>query len=215
MQVIKKSVVIVWSWWAWLRCAIELWEKGQQDILIIWDRKFDDAHTTQARGGINAALWTMDSEDTTLIHAVDTYREAVDVGIDDLVWRWAQFHHEDDGKLTQRFFWAHSYRRTCFSWDQTGIEMIRTMSWRAKELGIPFLEMLYVHDLVVDNGVVQWVRWIKDNEDYLIQAPVVVFATGWYPNVYWRSSSRNKEINFIQQDCYSQKKNHENLLLRQ
>ncbi|MBP7847896.1 FAD-binding protein [Patescibacteria group bacterium] len=35
--------------------------------------------------------------------------------IDDLE-RWgAEFHHEVDGRLTQRFFGAHSYRRTCFS----------------------------------------------------------------------------------------------------
>ncbi len=208
MEIIKKSIVIVWSWWAWLRCAIELREQGQEDILIIGDRKFNDAHTTQARWWINAALWTMDPQDSTIIHAVDTYREAVDVGnpdlielladnapsaIDDLVRWWAKFHQEWNGKLTQRFFGAHSYRRTCFSWDQTWLEMIRTMSWRAKELWIPFLEMFYVHDLIVHEWTVQWVRWIKDNEEYIVQAPVVVFATWWYPNVYRRSSSRNKE----------------------
>jgi len=64
--------------------------------------------------------------------------------------RWgADFHKEDDGStLTQRFFGAHSYRRTCFSGDETGKEMIRVMSQRARALEIPFLEDTYVHTLL-------------------------------------------------------------------
>lgn len=204
------SVIIVWSWWAGLRCAIELRESGQEDILIIWDRAFDDPHTTQARGGINAALHTMDPDDTTLIHAVDTYREGQFVAhpdlvetladnapdaIDDLLRRWAQFHREDDGRLTQRFFWAHSWRRTVFSGDETGKEMIRVMSARAKELGIPYLENTYVYDLLKQNDRVEWVAtiWIESNEKHIFCADAVVLATWWYSNVYRRSSSRNKE----------------------
>lgn len=61
----------------------------------------------------------MDEQDTTLIHAVDTFREGEFVAhphlvetladdapgaIDDLL-RWgANFHREEDGRLTQRFF---------------------------------------------------------------------------------------------------------------
>jgi len=208
MKHIKKLVIIVWSGWAWLRCAIELWEQWMEDILIVWDRKFTDAHTTWARGGINAALGTMDPDDTTLTHAVDTYREAVEVGnphliemladeapqaIADLVKWGARFHKEDDWTLTQRFFGAHSYRRTCFSWDETGLEMIKTLTRRSYDLEIPYLEFLYVYDLIVTDGKVQGIRGIKDDEEYCIEAPIVVFATGWYPNVYRRSSSRNKE----------------------
>lgn len=208
MQKVETGVLIVWSWGAGLRCALELRKQGRRDILIVGDRKFTDAHTTQARWGINAALKTMDPEDTTLIHAIDTYREAVDVGnphliemladeapdaIEDLVKRWAQFHHEADGRLTQRFFGAHSYRRTCFSWDQTGLEMIKTLSTQANLQWIPFLEFFTMHELIVDEWVVKWVKWIKNNEDYVITAPTVVLATWWFPNVYRRSSSRNKE----------------------
>ncbi len=208
MQTIKTSVVIVGSWWAWLRCAIHLWENGFKDILIVWDRMFNDPHTTQARGWINAALHTMDAQDNPLIHAVDTFREWACLAHPDLVEtlttnapsaiddleRWgAEFHHEVDGRLTQRFFGAHSYRRTCFSWDQTGKEMIRVMSSRSRELEIPFLENLYVYKLLQENNSVKWVLWVKDDEIYHIQAPLVVFATGWFSNTYFRSSSRSKE----------------------
>ncbi len=210
MKQIQKKIVIVGSWWAWLRCAIQLREKWEKDILIIWDRAFVDAHTTQARWGINAALHTMDEEDTPMVHAVDTYREWQELAhpdlvellannapdaIADLIKRGAKFHHEDDGRLTQRFFGAHSYRRTVFSWDQTGKEMIRVMSKRAKKLEIPYLEHTYVYEILKSS---QWVQWIKaidkeTDEEIEILADHVVFATWGYSNVYQRSSSRNKE----------------------
>ncbi len=203
-------LVIVWTWWAWLRCALHLKESWFSDFLLIGDRAFDDPHTTQARWGINAALHTMDVEDTPLLHAIDTFREGQFLAnpdmveyladhapgaIDDLVRWWAQFHKEEDGRLTQRFFWAHSYRRTVFSWDETGKEMIRVMSARAKDLWIEYMEYCYVYDLVVVDNTVAGVRLINLKTDELIDisAARVVFATGWFSNVYWRSSSRNKE----------------------
>lgn len=208
MQKHKHEVIIVGSWWAGLRCAIQLREQWQRNILIVWDRKFTDAHTIRARWWINAALGTLDSKDTPLSHAVDTYREAQFVAnphlvetlahnapsaINDLVAWWWNFHREDDGRLTQRFFGAHSYRRTCFSGDKTGQEMIRVLTHKANQLGIPYLEYTYVYKLVVENERVQWVLCVKDNDIIALETPTVVFATWWFPNVYARSSSRNRE----------------------
>jgi len=211
MKKIQTSVVIVGSGWAGQRCAIELWEQGCRDILIVGDRKFSDPHTTQARWWINAALATLDEEDTPLIHAVDTFREWQFVAhpdlvelladhapsaIADLISWWANFHKEEDWEtLTQRFFGAHSYRRTVFSGDETGLEMIKALSRKSLALGIPYLEDTYVYELLTKNGVAHWVlaKDKKTSETICIQAPSVVFATWWYANVYWRSSSRGKE----------------------
>jgi succinate dehydrogenase / fumarate reductase flavoprotein subunit len=44
-------------------------------VLIISKSKRRDAHTVLARGGINAALGTMDPEDSWMMHAADTLRE--------------------------------------------------------------------------------------------------------------------------------------------
>ena len=204
------SVIIVWSWWAGLRCAIELREQGHEDILIVGDRAFIDPHTTQARGWINAALKTMDPEDSEIIHAVDTFREGQFIAhpqlvetladnapdaIEDLLRRGAEFHREDDGRLTQRFFWAHSYRRTVFAGDETGKEMVRVMTNRAKELGIPYLEGVYVYDLIKEEDRVVWICTIgiESDEKHQFFGDAVVLATWWYSNVYWRSSSRSRE----------------------
>ncbi len=50
MKQIETGVIIVGSGAAGLRTAIHLFESGKKDVLIIGDRKFDDAHTTEARG---------------------------------------------------------------------------------------------------------------------------------------------------------------------
>ena len=74
------------------------------------------------------ALGTMDPEDNWMVHAADTLKEGefladyerVEVlcknapdAVNELVKWGARFHREEDGRLTQRFFGAHTYRRTC------------------------------------------------------------------------------------------------------
>src|ERR671919_2747057 len=124
-----------------LRAAIELAERGVE-VLCVGKRRRDDPHTVLASGGINAALGTMDPEDSWQQHAADTLREgywlsnpaSVEIlareaprAIDDLV-RWgARFAREEDGRLTQRFFGAHRHRRTCFAGDYTGREIQRVL----------------------------------------------------------------------------------------
>jgi succinate dehydrogenase / fumarate reductase, flavoprotein subunit len=122
------DVLIIGGGSAGLRAAIEAHNDGA-DVLIISKSKRGDPHTTLARGGINASLGTMDPEDNWMVHAADTLREgefladyervevlcknAPDV-INELVDWGARFHKEKDGRLTQRFFGAHTYRRTVF-----------------------------------------------------------------------------------------------------
>src|SRR5215211_3921900 len=68
------SVLVIGTGAAGLRAAIELAERGVQ-VLCVGKRRRDDAHTVLAAGGINAALGTMDPEDTWQQHAADTLRE--------------------------------------------------------------------------------------------------------------------------------------------
>lgn len=43
--------------------------------------------------------------------------------------RWGMaFARERDGRISQRFFGAHTYRRTAFAGDYTGLELQRTWS---------------------------------------------------------------------------------------
>jgi len=134
------DILIIGGGSAGLRAAIEAHDAGAH-VLIISKSKKGDPHTVLARGGINAALGTMDPEDNWMIHATDTLREGelladyerVEVlcknapsAVNELVNWGARFHREKDGKLTQRFFGAHTYRRTVFYEDWTGEEIVHT-----------------------------------------------------------------------------------------
>src|ERR1044072_779848 len=112
-----------------------------------------------AAGGINAALGTMDAEDSWQQHAADTLKESyllanphtVEIvtkaparGIDDLERYGMPFAREDDGRISQRFFGAHTFRRTAFAGDYTGLEIQRTLVRRAAQLDISILDTVYI-----------------------------------------------------------------------
>src|SRR5699024_11751934 len=96
----------------------ELAELGV-DVLAVGKRPRHDAHTSLAAGGINAALATMDEEDSWQQHAADTIKESyhladphtveivakgAEQGIADLERYGMGFAREEDGRISQRFF---------------------------------------------------------------------------------------------------------------
>src|SRR6266566_7091098 len=73
-QRISTSVLVIGTGGSGLRAAIELAERGM-DVVAVGKRPKADAHTSLAAGGINAALATVDPEDTWQQHAADTLKE--------------------------------------------------------------------------------------------------------------------------------------------
>ena len=156
------DVLIIGGGSAGLRAAIEAHDAGA-NVIIISKSKKGDPHTTLARGGINASLGTMDPEDNWMIHAADTLREGefladyerVEVlcknapgAVNELVNWGARFHREKDGRLTQRFFGAHTYRRTVFYEDWTGEEIIRVLMEQVSQRKIEIIDDVYVLKLL-------------------------------------------------------------------
>src|SRR5690349_9574439 len=72
---LSTTVLVIGTGGAGLRAAVELAESGT-DVLAVGKRPKEDAHTALAAGGINAALATMDPEDTWQQHAADTLKES-------------------------------------------------------------------------------------------------------------------------------------------
>ena len=217
------DVLIIGGGSAGLRAAIEAHDAGAH-VLIISKSKKGDPHTTLARGGINAALGTMDPDDTWIIHAADTLREGefladyerVEVlcksapdAINELVNWGARFHREKDGRLTQRFFGAHTYRRTVFYEDWTGEEIIRVLMEQVSQRKIEIIDDVYVLKLLksVDDvkgegsataaakGIGGEVRGalgidLKKKEIVVFECKSLILAAGGYTRVYSVSSSR-------------------------
>ncbi len=203
------AVLVIGTGAAGLRAAIELAECGVQ-VLCVGKRRRDDAHTVLASGGINAALATMDPEDSWEQHAADTLREsywladprAVELlcreapdAIEDLVRYGAHFAREDDGRLTQRYFGAHRWRRTCFAGDYTGREIQRALVRRAAEMGVAIRDDVYVTRLLVHEGRVFGAYGfdVEDGSRWVILADAVILAAGGHTRIWRRSSSRRDE----------------------
>ena len=208
-RLLSTSVLVIGTGGAGLRASIELAERGVQ-VLAVGKRRKHDAHTTLAAGGINAALGTMDPEDSWQQHAADTLRESyfladpaiVEVvtknarqGIEDLE-RWGMpFAREVDGRISQRFFGAHTYRRTSYAGDYTGLEIQRTLLRRARELEVPIVDTVYITRLLETDGRIFGAYGfdIVDGTPVIIHADAVILAAGGHTRIWRNTSSRRDE----------------------
>ena len=206
---ISTTVLVIGTGGSGLRAAIEVAERGV-DVLAVGKRPRHDAHTSLAAGGINAALGTMDAEDSWQQHAADTIKESyllanphtveivtqgAERGIRDLE-RWGMdFAREDDGRISQRFFGAHTFRRTAFAGDYTGLEIQRTLVRKAEQLDVPILDHVYITRLLVRDNVVFGAYGFDqaDGTRYLIHADAVILAAGVHNRIWRRTSSRRDE----------------------
>jgi succinate dehydrogenase / fumarate reductase flavoprotein subunit len=214
------DVLIIGSGSAGLRAAIEAHDAGAH-VLIISKSPKGDPHTVLARGGINAALGTMDPEDNWMVHAADTLREGVFLAdyerveilcknapgaVNELVNWGARFHREKDGRITQRFFGAHTYRRTVFYGDWTGNEIIRVLMDQIQQRRIEIIDNVYITKLLKSNEVNEEVPTgegeevkgalgidIDKKEILIFECKSLILATGGYTRVYSVSSSRISE----------------------
>ncbi len=206
---LSTTVLVIGTGGSGLRAAIELAELGT-DVLAIGKRPRHDAHTSLAAGGINAALATMDEEDSWQQHAADTLKESyllanphtVEIvtrgaaeGIHDLERYGMPFAREADGRISQRFFGAHTFRRTAFAGDYTGLEIQRTLVNRAAALNIPILDEVYITRLLVQDGRVCGAYGFEINTGtrILIHADAVILAAGGHNRIWRRTSSRRDE----------------------
>ena len=105
------------------------------------------------------------------------------------------FAREEDGRISQRFFGAHRYRRTAFAGDYTGLEIQRTLIRRADQLRVPVLDGVYITRLLVHDGAVfgAYGFGLADGKRYLIHADAVILAAGGHTRIWRRTSSRRDE----------------------
>ena len=190
---------------AGLRAAIELAEAGLS-VGVVSKSLLGKAHTVMAEGGVAAALGSLDPEDGWLPHFRDTmrsghfindYRAALLLAQEapERVWElesWgALFDRTAQGCIQQRPFGAHTYRRLCHVGDRTGLELIRTLQYRALTAGIQVLpEVSAVHLLQGSRGVAGVVAYQRANGEFLLlHAGAVVLATGGWGRLWGVTSN--------------------------
>ncbi len=203
------NVLVIGSGGAGLRAAIEAKTAGVE-VMVIGKRAKEDVHTVLAAGGINAAMGNVDPEDSWQQHFADTMIEGYGLSEPRMVELMAQeapelvreidawganFARLEDGKIDQRFFGAHSYRRTCYSGDYTGRSILMALLKQAKSMKIPIHDSQYVTELLVHNNICFGAMTfdIKNGERTVFLADSVILAAGGHTRIWRKSSSRRNE----------------------
>jgi succinate dehydrogenase / fumarate reductase flavoprotein subunit len=208
-RTIVVNVLVIGSGAAGLRAAIAAHQAGVE-VLVVGKRIRKDAHTVLAAGGMNAAMGNVDPQDSWQQHFADTYQESYHLAnprmveiltqeapaaVRELADWGCNFALTADFKLDQRFFGAHTYRRTCYAGDYTGREIMYTLDNQANKLGIPIYEHQYISRLLVENGVCFGAFGfdINTGQRTAYLADAVILATGGHTRLWRRSSSRRDE----------------------
>ncbi|MGH8598889.1 MAG: FAD-binding protein, partial [Gammaproteobacteria bacterium] len=165
-QTHEYDVIVIGAGGAGLRAAIEASALGAKTALVC-KSLLGKAHTVMAEGGMAAALANVDKADNWQTHFRDTVLGGKYMGN----WRMQQLHAQEsperalelerwgavfdrtpEGKISQRAFGGHTYKRLAHVGDRTGLEMIRTLQDRGVHQGIDVFMECTVVDLVKDGA---------------------------------------------------------------
>lgn len=196
----EHDVVIIGAGGAGLRAAIAAAEEGAS-VGVICKSLLGKAHTVMAEGGMAAALGNVDPADNWMVHFGDTMRGGQLINN----WRMAEIHAKEapkqvyqlerwgalfdrtpEGKIMQRPFGAHTYRRLAHVGDRTGLELIRTLEDRSVHSGLSVYMECVVTRLLTDDGHIAGAfgYWREDGRFVLFRAKAIVLATGGWGRMY-------------------------------
>ncbi|MBS2000750.1 MAG: fumarate reductase/succinate dehydrogenase flavoprotein subunit [Cyanobacteria bacterium SZAS LIN-5] len=193
-EIHEHDVLVIGAGGAGLRAAIEASSMGVS-VGLVCKSLLGKAHTVMAEGGVAAALANVDPQDGWETHFQDTMKGGKMLNN----WRMAQLHAQEapervkelerwgavfdrtkNGKILQRAFGGHTYKRLCHVGDRTGLEMIRTLQDRGVHQGIKVYMECCVSRLLKDGdkiaGAFGYYR--EDGRFVLFKAKAIVLATG-------------------------------------
>jgi len=190
----EHDVLVVGAGGAGLRAAIEALGQGAS-VGVVSKSLLGKAHTVMAEGGIAAAMANVDSADGWKPHFRDTMRGGKMLNN----WRMAELHAQEapervkeleqwgalfdrteDGRILQRAFGGHTFRRLCHVGDRTGLEMIRTLQDRGVNMGFDVYMECTIVRLLTDGGrcAGALAYWRETGRFVVFKAKSVVMATG-------------------------------------
>lgn len=196
----EHDVLIIGAGGAGLRAAIAASSAGA-DVGVVCKSLLGKAHTVMAEGGMAASLGNVDPDDCWQVHFGDTMRGGKFINN----WRMAEifakeapervfelerwgalFDRTPEGKIMQRPFGAHTWRRLCHVGDRTGLELIRTLQDKGVHSGITVYMECTLTRLLKDAGRVSGAfgYWREDGRFVLFRAKAVVLASGGWGRMY-------------------------------
>ncbi|MBF2079170.1 MAG: succinate dehydrogenase/fumarate reductase flavoprotein subunit [Synechococcales cyanobacterium T60_A2020_003] len=204
---IEHDVLIVGGGLAGSRAAVEIARTNPRlKVAVVAKTHPIRSHSVAAQGGMAATLKNVDEEDNWEAHAFDTVKgsdyladqdaveiltkEAPDVVID-LEHMGVLFSRLPDGRIAQRAFGGHSYRRTCYAADKTGHAILHELVNNLRRYGVAIYDEWYVMRLILEDGQAKGVVMfrIRDGHLEVVRAKAVMFATGGYGRVFNTTSN--------------------------
>lgn len=199
------DVLIIGAGGAGLRAAIEASAQGAK-VALVCKSLLGKAHTVMAEGGAAAALANVDPQDGWETH----FRDTMNGGKMLNQWRMPQLHAQEspdrirelerwgavfdrtaDGKILQRAFGGHKWKRLCHVGDRTGLELIRTLQDKGVHDGLDVYMEFTVTRLFKDgdkiSGAFGYYR--EDGRYAMFKAKAVVLATGGIGRCYLVTSN--------------------------
>lgn len=196
----EHDVIVIGAGGAGLRAAIEVSSLGLS-VGLVCKSLLGKAHTVMAEGGVAAALANVDPQDGWETHFKDTMNGGKMLNN----WRMAQLHAQEapdrvrelerwgavfdrtnDGRILQRAFGGHKWKRLCHVGDRTGLEMIRTLQDQGVHQGINVYMECTISKLLKDGDKISGAfGYYRENGNYvLFKTKAVVLATGGVGKIY-------------------------------
>jgi fumarate reductase (CoM/CoB) subunit A len=191
--------------------AIAAHQAGAQSVIVDKGQLGKSGCSPNAHGGM--AIYHKDPDDSWRIHAEDTLmsggflndQELVRIlcsegrpFLDRLESFGCLFDRDEDGRPSVRPFGGHRYRRTVFSGDETGHEMMNGLKREVLRRGIPVLDEHMALEIIRDESrVVGIVVWDIATGSFLyIKTPAVVLATADAAGIWPAASERQRGDGF-------------------
>jgi succinate dehydrogenase / fumarate reductase, flavoprotein subunit len=194
------DVLVIGAGGAGLRAAIEASSAGVS-VGLVCKSLLGKAHTVMAEGGVAAALGHLDPQDGWETHFKDTMKGGSFLNH----WRMAQVHAQEapdrvhelehwgalfdrttDGRMLQRAFGGHTWKRLAHVGDRTGLEMIRTLQDRGVHQGLDvYMECTVTRLLKSGDRIAGALAyWRESGRFVLFRAKSIVIATGGIGKAY-------------------------------
>ncbi len=193
-ETIEADVLVIGAGGAGMRAAISVNDAGLKPV-IVTKSLLGKAHTVMAEGGMAAALGNVDPQDNWTVHYGDIIEEGVYISnwkmaellakespdrVYELERYGALFDRTPDGRIMQRAFGAHTYRRLAHVGDRTGLEIIKTLEDQILHRNIEFHDEMYIVDFIVKEGKIAGAVGVKMDTGklFLFKTKATVIATG-------------------------------------
>ena len=200
------DVLVVGAGGAGMRAAIAAAEAGC-NVTVVTKSLLGKAHTVMAEGGIAAGLSNVDAQDSWEVHFADTmlggqllnnwrmvelYAHEVIERVYELE-RWGGlFDRTPDGRIMQRAFGAHSWKRLAHVGDRTGLELIRTLQDRMTHTERVDVRMEYTLTALLKDGdrVAGAIGYARNDGRFVaIRSGAVVLGSGGWGRMYRYTSN--------------------------